>query len=249
MKNIFPLFLIIFLSCQNGSEQHSNQIKNGIIKKSPDQHIRELRKNDPFNNCPEIKDTAFIDHILNTKLSDPGLKNYISYRPWIEKLTPVGCDGELIVFQDTLSNGDFIQVDMHIAPYDTTGQNIVMDDAQNIIQINGNKPYGAGSRFNPVPEMRIDQLNIMRDKTQFSVPDSIYNKFFEPKLCTFRLQQKIVEAYVDGSSVYIYVFGGIVPNLYMAKLIFDNNKYMGSIVTEYIDLKCFNLFRIEPEWY
>lgn len=217
--------------------------------KTPEDHINALRNNSKKGKCDYYEDEYFVDHIVNTKLPSPLFKKYISYRPWLTQLTARGCNGKNIGFIDTLANNDIYRVTIFSIPFDSAEHKIELDSTGAISKINGSTPYGAKKMVDKLPEKQLRIINVSKNGIPYNIPEFVYDQFFDPKICTFILPQKITEAYVDGDKLYIYLFGGKSSNAYFAKLIFENRNYIGSIVSEYSDIFCFGNFKGDPLWY
>jgi hypothetical protein len=222
-----------------------------LIQRTPDEHIEALRKASKKDKCDAFEEEYFVDHIINTKLASPLFKKYISYRPWLTQLTARGCNGKTIMMLDTLPNKDIYRVEVFTEPFDSSEyeNKLELDSTGTLVKINGTKPYGTMNLVGKLPETRIKIINVYKNGIPYNIPYFIYDQFLNPKVCSFILPQKIIEAYTDGDKLYIYIFGGNVSGAYLAKLIFEQGNYIGSIVSENADIGCYGNFHGDPLWY
>jgi hypothetical protein len=266
MRFTIILILFGFISCTSNQESKFEQNnleynipvvqKDSSFAKRPfEEHIQALRDfsvkvTEKGESCSEIQDSFFVDHIINTKLSNPEFKKYISFKPWLEPITPRIGDVQGMLLADSTSNGDEYRIELLVTDFDSSAHKIEMEDENTISSIDGMEPFGAKSFINKYPSKRIDYIKVIYNGKEFLAPPNCSKKFYDPKISSFRLPQTMAEAYVNGDYLYVYFFGGKGPNAYMAKLIFLKGQYIMSIVAEYNDIGCFGLFKQQNNyWY
>ena len=245
-------FLIIILSFLGIACSEEVEHDPYTTVRSTVEHIQAIRDySGAQNRCEIFTDSFFVDHIINTKLNIPEHKKYITYKPWLVQLTPRICKSDVELFVDTLDNGDIYRIEILPTAFDSSQHTITYSEDGGIAKIDGNVGLGSKSFYNKVPESNLKLINIFKNGIPFNIPPIAYNNLFQLKLCNFTLPQTIGEAYVDplNNRLYLYIFGGIGAEIYMVKLVFENEDYICQIASRYDDISCFGNFRGEPIWY
>jgi hypothetical protein len=96
-----------------------------------------------------------------------------------------------------------------------------------------------------LPKKEFNSIEISVNGKQLYIPHYAYTNLYNPLTCEYDSMMKSISLYssLDKRFIYMYIFGGNAADTYMAKLIFDHEKYITRIIVEYVDLSCYGSFR------
>ena len=236
MKWICPLSLLLLLfSCSKAASQ-------------PD-HLASLRAKYAvaFNvdGC-DFGEPTFLDYVINRILPDTTYKKYITDRTLLRKLKTTTCLDDLVRVNDRLDDGRLVKITLRTAPLDTNRHTVQLglDDRNHIVEyVDGRTPYGADYWHDNYSPDRFDEIEISIADKALAIPEKAFSNLYEPNLCFLNGWTRPLEVYAEKSRIYIYLVGGNAATTYFAKIIFDNDQYVTTLVADYGPLPCYGSFR------
>lgn len=205
-------------------------------------HISQSESNNLKNICPGIKDSSLVEYVINSVLEKPDYIKHITDRSKLWKLPNKICWENYVLIEGTEANGTNYKIELKGAEFDSTKHEVVFDGSGMIKSIDSRFPFGASNNLMTLPEKEIKEIIIEINHEPISVPKSAYNNLYEPEFCFFGGWRKKTEAFLNQDYVYVYIFGGNASNSYMAKLVFNKEEYITSIIVDYYPLSCFGSF-------
>lgn len=191
-------------------------------------------------------DSAFLAYTLQNTLDHPGDRQFIANRELLRSLCVSICSHDSVIIHDTLADGRSLQVALYVSAFDSAGhQYDYFPGPDRLLRSIDRLPaYGAIERL---PQRQLDSLLIQLDGRPLVLPPAAYRSFYEVNLCGLDLFHQPVAAYssLDGRYLYLYLYGGKGASTYFAKLIFDHERYLTRIVTEYAALRQYQAFRVD----
>ena len=113
--------------------------------------------------------------------------------------------------------------------------------------------YAYGGQVNEYIIKKISDITVMIDQQDVAVPDSAFLGLVNPNFCETFYNIKPISGYVslDGEILFLYIFGKTMLkydsnerrpsySTYIAKLIFDKDKYIGRVVVPPVILNAYN---------
>ena len=259
MRYLFLIFTILFIiSCDQKDKNPKKPIEESLpsskglpgtthsmYKPSSEfDHIDHIRKHSRIGQLDGIDHDPkyFVDYTIHKLLKDKGHKKFITDRKYLRKLQNKICWDNYVLIKDTLLNGDAIIIELKTSAFDTVKHTVKRSTKSNFIhEIDGKYPYGAV--YSKHPSTEIESLSITINGKALETSAYKYQNLYAPKFCNFGSYQRIVEAYEDGSYIYVYLFGGNAADSYFAKLIFDKSEgYITSIIADYGPLSAYGSF-------
>lgn len=188
-------------------------------------------------------DSAFIEHVIQNVLEGPQDQMFITNRELLNPLCIAHCGRNEIIIHDTLEDNRMIDIELQLQPFDTASHQIIYMETDSLIELIDSLPAYGG--VENIPTWEIDTLKVRIGGKELFIPKEAYANLYEPNLCANELFRKGVMAYPskEENYFYVYIYGGAGADLYFAKLIFDEERYLKKIVTEYADLSEFDAFR------
>jgi hypothetical protein len=186
---------------------------------------------------------AFVDYTVSNLLNKPADKCFISNRNILRKLNSTTCDSSSLIIQDTLKNGTSCKITFTTVPFEINNHQLIYNlDSSYIQKIDGNLPYG---RHYMAPKIEIDLIQIEVNGIKIEIPQESYSNFYNPNVCGHYGFIRPVEVYesLNGEYLYLYIYGGNATGTYFTKLVFNQTKYITTIVTDYYPLNIHSSFR------
>lgn len=242
MKKMNPFILILFpmVLATNSFGQDCTEFKK---------HLKSIDSTYFPGNIIDRMDTvfnanrAFVDYTIENLLDSPSDKCFISNRSILRKLKVTSCDSSKVEITDTLLNGESCVITLVTGNFKSSKHEIIAnEDSSQINKIDGQYPYGGQYEL---PEIEIDQIQIVIEGLILNTPKEAYRNFYSPLMCDNYGLNRQIEAYesLNGKYIYIYLFGGKAAGMYFAKLIFDKTKYLTRIASDYFPLSIHSSFR------
>jgi hypothetical protein len=218
------------------------------IQNEYEKHLQSIRETSfPINygGLDSMQNGAkvFVEYTTEHLLQKPSDKYFISNRNLLEPLNTVSCDTVHVKIQDTLKNGKIIDIRVRLKPFDEKNHTIRKSvDSIFIFEIDNKLPYGAA--FN-VPRFEITEFAISINGKSLLIPKDVYTAFYRVNMCPLNNFYRGIEAYesLNGEYIYLYIFGGSVGDVWYAKLVFDHEKYITSIIADYYVLNLHDSFK------
>lgn len=222
--------LVISARAQQEPDIHLNSIRMSSYKKQADQGVRG--------------DSAFLEFVINNLLERPEDVAFLSNRDLLTPLCIKHCGRSEVIVYDTLKDNRIVDVHLHTTPFDSVAHTFsYFPGEDSLVEMIDSMPaYGAVYQR---PVMMIDSIGIIWGGKSLTVPATAYRDMYDPNLCDSDIFHQPVMAYpsLSGDYLYVYLFGGKGRDSYFAKLIFDQDRYIKKIVTEYQDLVDYDAFR------
>jgi hypothetical protein len=217
-----------------------------FAQKEPGIHLASIRNSSFKPATPQGRggDSAFLEYVIREVLESPEDIRFVSNRELLTPLCVQYCSEDILVLDDS-TKGDKVKFILKTRPYRPEGKSLTFRVASSdslISGINGKPAYGAVTQL---PEKEIDTLILRINGKPLKVPREAYSDLFNPNMCEFDLFQQGIEGYysLEGSFLYLYIYGGEGQNLYVAKLIFDRQQYLKKVVVEYPELLRYRVMR------
>lgn len=266
---ILFLLIVIFYSCDNKSAKKShlkfnislseakenndrvkkfnakNQNKDSIVQDPNFDHISLIRKNSIIRQSSETSNHAkyLVDYIIENKLDKPEYIKFIKERNLLRELHIEYCDSNNIFIKDILTNDKTCEIEIKASKFDEEQHEIIFTSSDDYYKdykkIDGKIPYGAfyGKSKHEVTSVSININDSLNVTNSISLP-SLNNTLF----CERNGKENGVKAYEDNDYIYIYVSGGNAANYYFGKLVFKHNKYITSIIVDYVPISIYGSF-------
>lgn len=189
---------------------------------------------------------AFVDYTITNSLLKSSDYQFISNRNLLPKLKPIYRDSTKLMIRDSLVTGEVCLVNIELLKFDSTKHHIIKYSKDelydNVDFIDSLYPYGGEYAL---PDFEISSLEIIIDGKQIIIPEKAYSNFYDPNILGSHGFMKEIEAFssMDGQFIYIYIYGGQAASTYFTKLIFNKEKYLTQIVSNYYDLSINSSFR------
>jgi len=109
-----------------------------------------------------------------------------------------------------------------------------MEDSKYFVRsIDGQRPLGLEGAM---PLKELSEIKIVIDNKEVEIPASAYSNIFYPRLCNggdyFDHKVEVYNS-ISGKYLYVYFYGGESASTFFGKLVFDKEKYITKIFTEY----------------
>jgi hypothetical protein len=224
-------------------------VTRGQNKAEFERHLNSIDSNFFPGHIIDRRDTvfnanrAFVDYTIKYLLAKPSDKYFISNRNLLPKLKFISCDSINTEFKDTLKTGEICHIKISTRKFIPEKNKIVKDEENDHIKsINGQIPYGGNYAF---PDREIGKFEIYINGRPLIIPRNAYSNLFKPNICEDYAFDRRIEAYtsIDGKFIYVYIFGGEAAGTYYSKLIFDHEKYLTRIISDYYPLSIHGSFR------
>lgn len=220
-------------SCSQG--QNLETFNNGSKLSGEHDNIQYLRDH---SRKGEIKENGkiyefLIDYIIGELLVKPEYKEFLIDKRLLRKFNSVLCQNGHTVISDSLSNGKQCIIDIKAKSFKISDQKIKMDENGNLIEINGNYPYGEVYGIKNRHVEYISTVSIKIDGVAMKYDINTLVGLYDPNFCYFNDWTRMIEAYEHDNRIYIYIQGGNAANTYCSKLIFDHKNFITSIVVDY----------------
>lgn len=185
---------------------------------------------------------SLAEHVIDKLLKNPSDQHFISNRNLLTKLNIERCDSSLIIVSDTLISSDKIKVEICFDQFEVNKHKIEFSEKNSIHKIDNRFPYGG--QFG-LPQTNISRLKINIGNRTVAIPDSAFSDLFNVNVCNTYSFFRQIEVYesLNGEFIYVYLFGGNAAGTWFAKLIFDHQKYLTRIVSDYVPLSSHGSFR------
>lgn len=210
-------------------------------------HLQSIRQSSyrGQNAYGPTGDSAFLEFTMRSLLAGPQDAAFISNRDLLQSLCLAACDSHSVTLHDTIAtNGQVVAVHLWQEPFVAAAHSYAYfeEDSSLIESIDGEPAYGAGDRL---PTWQLDSLSIRWGKRSLKVPPAAWAGLYDPNFCDADLFRRPVAAYpaLSGRYLYVYLYGGTGAGTYVAKLIFDQKRYLTRIIAEYPDLRRYEVFR------
>lgn len=203
------------------------------------QHIQTILRAHP-------SDSAFLEFVIENVLETPADKMFLSNRQLLDGVCVTYCGRTSLKMKDTLKDGRLVKVGLKTVDFDTLGHSYTYRAGTDslIESIDSMAAYGAIESY---PRQEIDTLWISIDGKDILIPKTAYANLYDPNLCYNEMFHRATMMYLspEGDYLYLYLYGGEGANTYLAKLIFDGDRFIKKIVTEYADLVSYDAYRWE----
>ncbi|MEM6347449.1 MAG: hypothetical protein AAF927_26400 [Bacteroidota bacterium] len=203
------------------------------------QHIQTILRAHP-------SDSAFLEFVMNRVLETPADKMFLSNRQLLDGVCVTYCGRNSVQMKDTLKDGRLVKLGLKTTHFDTLNHAYAFRAGTDslIDMIDSLPAYGAIESY---PGQEIDTLWISIDGKDILIPTDAYRNLYDPNLCYNEMFHRAMMMYLspEGEYLYVYLYGGSGANTYLAKLIFDEERFIKKIVTEYADLVSYDAYRWE----
>ncbi len=230
MKCFASFFAFLFFAASFTPAQAQNE---------HERHLATLRAAHPG-------DSALVEFIIRNRLEGPQDVMFISNRDLLNGLCIKHCGSSEVKILDTLADGKILQMGLHTRPFVADSHTFrFLNESDSILEsIDGQISFGA---VEALPRQEVDSLWITLDGQALEIPRSAYQNLYNLNLCYNELFARAVMLYPSEQQeyFYLYLFGGEGSGTYMAKLIFDRDRFLTRIITDYPDLVGFDVFRWE----
>jgi hypothetical protein len=230
MHYILTAFLLLTLTITKGQDRNEFEI-----------HLKSIDNTYPQYST-ENTNRTFVDYTIKHLLAKPTDKYFISNRNLLTKLKPVSCDSFKTTIEDTLKSGEVCEIRISTKTFQPANHKIVTKSSNQIKSIDRQYPYGAQYQ---IPEIEIDKFEITINGKQLLIPKNSFGNLYQPNMCKYDYFGKPIEVYtsLDNKYIYVYIFGGNAAETYFCKLIFDKQKYLTRIISDYYPLSIHGSFR------
>jgi hypothetical protein len=201
-----------------GLSQNYNEFKTHLY--SIDTSFFPLRNSDAKFNTTNAN-LALVQIIIEDKLEDPNDSIYISNRKLLPIVKRKSCTDEEILFLDSNSNNETIELEILLEGFNVNSNKITYDEnGLCCMLINGRYPYGSEYM---IPSTTISNIRLEVDGTEVSIPDSAYSDLFNIRTCLsgdngfFRGAE--VYTSISEENIYLYLYGSGEASSYFTKLI------------------------------
>lgn len=249
-------FLAISVAASSCNTDHEDKTEKNAVQHSLDEHIEAIKSNSKAflegdRDCESFSGDGFIDHIIKNKLEENSHKKYLTHRPWLTPIKPRVCNDQVMLFLDTLKNGDVYRIEVFTEIFDSEAHEIEYDPNNIITKIDQLVPIGTNTLKSELPNNFFKAIKVYKNGVLFDIPKNAYQRFYNIKTCTFSLPQTIIESYVDENLdiLYLYFFNGKLGDANFTKMVFEGNKHICNIGINYYDLKCYQKFKQNPTWF
>lgn len=227
--------IFILLIPHFGLSQNYNEFNTHLY--SIDTSFFPLRSSDAKFNTTNAN-LALIQIIIEDKLEDPGDSIYISNRKLLPIIKRKSCNNEDILFLDSISNNETIELEILLEGFNVNSNKITNDEnGLCCTLINDRYPYGSEYM---IPSTTISNIRLEVDGKEIIIPDSAYSDLFNIRTCMsdengfFRGAE--VYTSISEEYIYLYLYGGGEASTYFTKLIFNKKSYLTRIIVTYSDL-------------
>jgi len=219
MRIAFPVLIILLFPGACFSQEDERYLEKG------------------YRYTPE----AFINYTVEHLLRDSSDVQYISDRNVTPKLRYTTCTDTSTIISDTLVTGEKIEIHVTTKRFVRT-EHVIKWRHDYIKTIDSLDPWGVLAEF---PRKEIASFSITVDEKHILIPAKAYANLYEINTCKTVGMFRLIEAYssADGQYIYVYFFGGNAAGTYHAKLVFDKNQYITSIIADYYALSIHGSFR------
>lgn len=210
-------------------------------------HLKEI---DTTIDYPDLflenKDTAWIKRISYKQflkryvLQKPSDLKYVSCLKLLPKLKIISCDSIKTKLKGKLKTGESVVIYLKNKKFNPKKHMIVYRRTEEgeiayTKSIDGQIPWGGEYGL---PNYEIELLSININGKEVSIPKSAYQNFYDFNVCKdWGPSYRRVEGYtsIDGRFIYIYLEGGNAAGRYLAKLVFDKDKYLTRMIADHVD--------------
>lgn len=191
-------------------------------------------------------DSAFLRYTLQQTLEHPADQQFIANRELLRSLCVSLCSHDSVIIHESLPDGRKLHLALYTSPFDPTVHTYDYFPGPDSMlrSIDSLPAYGAVETW---PRRQLDSLTVSFDGVPLRIPTEAYRCFYDLNLCDLDLFHQPVAAYLslDGQYLYLYLYGGQGASTFFAKLIFDQERYLTRIVTEYAALRQHDAFRVD----
>jgi hypothetical protein len=208
-----------------------------LAQTEAERHLATLRAAHPG-------DSSFVEHILANRLEGPQDAMFIANRELLNGLCIKHCGTSEVEIVDTLADGKILKMGLTTSEFDPAAHVFsYLEGTDSIIEtIDSLFSFGAVEQM---PQTQIDTLWITIDDQAVEIPRLAYQNFYNLNLCYNELFHRAVMLYPSEKQeyFYLYLYGGKSSGTFLAKLVFDRQRYLTQIVSDYSDLSGFDVFR------
>ncbi|MEM9986828.1 MAG: hypothetical protein AAF804_17175 [Bacteroidota bacterium] len=180
------------------------------------------------------QDSLFLEHMLRGLLKDSPDQSFVSNRELLRPLCVSSCARDSVVIHDTLQGGEWVTLRLTLGEFEPDSHLIeYAPGPDSLIEAIDDRPaFGAIDRL---PESQISSMSLLIDEQEVLIPPSAFRCFYEVNLCgmEYFLQPAMSYPSLDENYLYLYLYGGQGAGTYLAKLVFDRDRYLTRIVAEY----------------
>jgi hypothetical protein len=192
------------------------------------------------------KDTAWIktisygQYLKRYVLQKPSDLKYVSCLKLLPKLKIISCDSIKTKLKGKLKAGESVEIYLKNKKFNPKMHEIVyrrteLGEIAYTKSIDGQIPWGGEYGL---PNYEIELLSVSINGKEVNIPKSAYQNFYDFNVCKdWGPSYRRVEGYtsIDGRFIYIYLEGGNAAGRYLAKLVFDKDKYLTRMVADHVD--------------
>lgn len=243
MKNLF-IYLLLFFPLVSWSQTNEVEyIKNNCCAKlgSLDYAIDGSRE------------PTLVEYISKNLLSNEIGEQFINNRSNLKPAETLFCNDSLFIANGKVSDQDFqITISKKAESLSKLqAEYFEYDGLKYLEKIQGSEVIGFNTSESEAH--RIYSIQIISGDTMITVPNSAFFDLLSPNFCKTFGPMKPIEVFTssDGEHFYIYLFGDTGASYYsnsisppvsfIAKLIFNKERYIGRIVVDYKILKLYHV--------
>lgn len=210
-------------------------------------HLLEI---DTIVDYPDLfsqnRDTAWVKRISYKEflkrhiLQKPTDLKYVSCLKLLPKLKRVLCDSLKTKIKGKLKTGESVEIYLKTKAFTPQKHKIVYQRTEEgeisyTKSIDGQIPWGGEYGL---PTHEIELLSVRINGKEVDIPKDAYQNFYDFNICqNWGPLSRKFEAYtsIDGKFIYLYLEGGNAAGSYLAKLVFDKEKYLTRMIADHID--------------
>lgn len=190
---------------------------------------------------------TFLDYVINRILPDTSYTKYLTDRTLMRKLKLTACQDGLVKVEDKLDDGRTIMLSFITSSLDTNAHAIERKGRSGYIveSIDGKYPYGANHWNENYKPQRFNLVEILAGGEELTVPEDAFSNLYNVTQCRSDgwSWMRPIEVYTEDDQIYIYLYGGNAADTYFAKVVFNKDKYITTLVADYGPLPCYGAFR------
>lgn len=187
--------------------------------------------------------TAFSRYVQKNLLHAPSDYRFMADRKLLTQFERLHCDKDSVILTGNMMGNKPVVIKIRFADFEPKEHDIIyQNDALGFIESIDGKPVH-GDNYED-PKRAIAEIKFCIGNEEWAAPTEAFQNMFQPMICNGSGFDRPIQAFTSMNQeyMYIYFFGGSAAGTYFAKLVFDQEKYVTRIITDYSPLSLHSSF-------